>query len=82
MDYPLHNKLKENRDKADVVGEFLDFLQENELNIAKYTNVGRGEDELFVYPMSKGNMIGMFLGIDPSALEAEKIQMLNKLRQS
>lgn len=80
MAYPLHEKLKENKDHAEAVSEFLDFLEEKDLHIAKYSGA-RGNIQLYPFPMSKDNLIGMFLGIDPTELEAEKMDMLNKLRQ-
>lgn len=80
MYYPLHEKLKANRESADIIGEFLGFLEEKNLHIAKYSGEA-GYEHLYTYPMSKSNLIGMFLGIDPIGLEAEKKQMLESLRK-
>lgn len=80
MTYPLHDKLVQHKAHVEAVSEFLDFLEAQNLHIAKYSGEA-GYEQLYTYPMSKGNLIGMFLGIDPIALEAEKRQMLEALKK-
>ena len=75
-DYPLHEMLKLKDVECKTVGEFLDFLEEGELVIARWTD----DDELTMVHIDKAKLIGQFLGIDANKLEAEKRDMLEKLR--
>jgi len=80
-DYPLHDKLKAHHERALAIGEFLDFLDENDIVLARWEE---GEDELGHLRSlwkSKADLIGEFLGIDPQGLEEEKQKMIRSIRK-
>jgi len=78
--YPLHEKLKEREREARTIGEFLDFLESEEVVLAEYGYA----DELHYWKLAGKNesIIGKFLDIDPVGLEMEKREMLDKLQKA
>lgn len=76
--YPEHEKLKKREKDALLVGDFYDFLNEQEWEIAKYDDKS---ERLFPIRLRPEEIIGLFLGVDPRKLEAEKRAMLEEIRQ-
>lgn len=76
-EYPLHKKLKANAVAAFSLSQFLDFLDEKELTIAETYG---GQGRLYPITKTKEQLIGEFLGIDPKALQAEKEEIIEELR--
>lgn len=72
-DYPLHNELRANIEAARTVGEFLDWMDEQSFFISQFS---LGGSNMRPVNRTKTELIGMFLGIDPMALDREKRHML------
>lgn len=91
--YPEHEKLEQVKDKAQLLGEFLEWLQgEGNLTLAEwYTHEDRGavsgrvfssEERLAPTSQTIEKILGRFLGIDPEKLAREKDEMLSELRRA
>lgn len=78
MQYPEHEKLQALKGANQTVGEFLEWLEEDNVILSKW---GEG-DALFPIYKSKEDLIAGFFGIDQNKLEAEKRQMLEALRSA
>lgn len=74
---PLLQKLRIERDKTLVLGQFLDWLEDEEIHLAAYDERGHSLDTI-VY--SKERIIGRFLGIDPTELDKEREALLEYQR--
>lgn len=77
--YPEHEKLKKREKDALLIGSFYDFLQEQEWEIAEYDDES---ERLFTVRQRPEEIIGLFLGVDPKKLEAEKRAMLEEIRRT
>lgn len=77
--YPLHDLLHERIEEARTIGNFLDWLDEQDICLCVPSYDDEDGGYCFDY-MSKEARIGAFLGIDPAKLEKEKRQMLDELR--
>lgn len=73
--YPEHEKLKALGGKNQAVGEFVMFLAEKGIGLAKY----RG-DQLQLFTGRIQALIAEFFEIDEAKLEAEKQAMLDEQR--
>lgn len=95
MTYPLHEKLRSLSARRDAAQDFYDFLEEENIVLARYhthdDGCRDGEDphacrmsasQLYGARENPADLIGKFLGIDPKALEAEKQAMLGELRKA
>lgn len=93
-EYPEHEKLSALKGANNTVGEFLDWLAEEDLVIAEY---GTGDPEadqfdsdstfnkgwphrLYQHLESNTSIIGRFFDIDPKKLDKEKDEMLVAIR--
>lgn len=76
MNYPEHNKLKEKKQEALIIGEFLEDLDSKGIVLIKYT------DSYPFYEKCKesiNSLIANHFNIDQDLLEKEKEQMLDEL---
>ena len=93
--YPEHEKLSKIKDQSQAIGEFIDWLrQDQEYVIAKYHECdedcpdrrsgGRGgccrDDELDPYFGSDIVLLARYFDIDLGKLEDEKLEMLKEIR--
>ncbi len=76
--YPEHDKLEQVQDKAQVIGEFLDWLT-NEQEISLCSANSQTPDRMYVVHDSIQDWIASFFGIDTARLEAEKRAMIKSL---
>ena len=77
--YPEHEKLKARQRDVGLLGEFYDFLIHDQCwTIAEYPDEW---DHLRPINLRPDEIIGLFLGIDPKKLEAEKRAMLDEIRE-
>jgi hypothetical protein len=74
---PLLNKLRAERDKSVLLSQFLDWLEEEGLQLAAYAPRGYA---LEVVAYSKERLIGRFLEIDPIELDKEREALLEYQR--
>lgn len=82
-DYPEHDKLRAVKEQSQVIGEFLDWLEDG-----GYKPIGRIELAVFdghelcsVYH-PKGKLLAAYFEIDEEKLEREKLVMLDTLRKA
>lgn len=78
-EYPEHEKLKARQRDVGLLSEFYDFIGEQGWEIAEWN---RDSERLLTVRQRPGEIIGMFLGVDPKKLEAEKRAMLEKIRKA
>lgn len=79
---PQHEKLKTLQGDAECVGEFIDWLSDEGIQLCEKKAHLYSEDGA-MYPVDRTieEMIAGFLGIDRDALEREKVSILNYQRQ-
>lgn len=75
--FPEHEKLRARQYDASLLSGFLDFLCEQDWEIAEFDDVS---DRLFTIRQRPEEIIGLFLGVDPKKLEQEKREMLKQIR--
>ena len=80
MNYPEHEKLKALNGDNQVVGSFLDWLADEGLVIAEWSDVG-DDDCLYRSLRTNESLLAGFFDIDPVKLEQEKQHMLDSLRE-
>lgn len=82
--YPMHEKMKEHREEARIISEFLDFLSEADVSLAKWNERDQLESASYTDRRfsAKDRVIGAFLEIDPDALSREKDEMYAELDAS
>ena len=78
--YPEHEKLKALNGANQTVGDFIEWLGEQGLVIAKWSD--DGGDYMWPAGKSRDELIAEFFDIDRDKLEEEKREMLNKIRES
>ena len=66
------------RDKSQAIGEFLEWLNEQDLHLARYDHRGV---KLEPVPWEIQNRLADFFGIDLNVLEDEKRTMLDEQRK-
>jgi len=78
MSYPEHGKLEKVKDQSQLIGEFLEWM-ENEERTTLYLY---DDEENLVPAMFKGKeiLLAKFFDIDLNKLEAEKRAMLDEIR--
>ena len=78
-DYPEHDKLQNVADKSQAVGDFLEWLgTEKEIRLMA---LGKTGHYIPVYTSTE-KLLSEFFEIDLVKLEAEKLTMIEVLRQS
>lgn len=75
-EYPEHEKLEALEDKNIVVGDFIEWLKEDH-SIGRWHN-----NDFFPVRKSTADWLAEYFDIDQYKLEAEKRQMLDKIRES
>lgn len=73
---PELDKLSKLAPKNDIVSAFLQWLDEEEIELAQYE-----VDELVPVSVSRENLLGRYLGIDPRTLEKERSALLAYARK-
>jgi hypothetical protein len=82
-EYPEHEKLDIIKDKSQVIGEFLEWLEnEKEHYICYYEDNDPDEHDGY-YPINEDNddLLAEFFNIDRKKLEEEKDKMLEEMRK-
>lgn len=77
-DYPQHEILKANKGRAEVVGDFLDWLEANDYEIGSRDRF----DGLMREMRIPEQWIADFIGVDREAFSAEKDRMLEEYRKA
>lgn len=78
-EYPEHEKLKARQRDVGLLSEFYDFIAEQGWEIAAWSDE---VERLYAIRRRPDEIIGMFLGVDPKKLEAEKVAMLDEIRKA
>jgi hypothetical protein len=79
-EYPESEKVHAIRDKSQVVGEFIDWLEEKGYSICEYREtMFRSSKELMPVPKSIEQWLMEFFEIDRQKYEKEKEQMAMEL---
>ena len=80
--YPEHEKLKALDGQNQIIGQFIEWLNDNRYVICEWQNLG-DEDGRGYYPMNRSNnsWIAQYFQIDPAKIEAEKRAMLAAIRE-
>lgn len=80
--YPLHEKLRQNREVAQILADLYDKLHEKGIYLAELVHYDESNIERLVFSHMPGEeFVGFALGIDPKAFSAEKDLMLEDLRR-
>lgn len=82
--YPECEKLVAARHDSQVISEFLDWLNDEDIVLAEYSEDAPcvvGVDQLTRYRGSLEKLLARFFEIDLAKLEAEKREILNRLRE-
>lgn len=87
-DYPECEKLSAVRDKSDLLSSFLDFMRDEGITLAKWSENGIDEDRAgpFLYSVcggdnEKNELLAKFFGIDMKKVEAERRALLTSLQK-
>jgi phage antirepressor YoqD-like protein len=75
-EYPEHEKIKALGGANQIVGDFIEWLSANGYVIARYEG-----DMLYPSYHNRDKLIAKHFDIDTNKLEAEKVAMLEALRQ-
>lgn len=82
-EYPEHEKLLQVQDKSQAIGEFLDWLQNEEKVTLCKLGKPFGEDAITYYtPIHESIdwLLAKYFGIDLDLLSQEKAKMLERIR--
>ena len=80
MKYPEHEKMAKVKNKSQVIGEFLEWMtNENELFVCR--NIGGDRQLLVTYPLNFEYLLAKYFDIDLDKIDKEKRQMLKELRK-
>ncbi len=77
MDFPEHEKLEALKGRNNTVGQFLDWLSEEGIELAMWS---KDAEELWPHHESAPSLIARHFRISENKLEEEKQQMLEQLR--
>jgi hypothetical protein len=80
--YPEHEKMQKVRAESQAQGEFLEWLEEQQIRLCKYVADEPGFRASF-QPVHcrKESLLAQYHGIDLKKIESEKQQMLDELRK-
>ncbi len=81
MKYPEHEKLEKIRDKSQLIGEFLEWLNEEQHLFICEEDTGSYENAFVLFSFSNEVLLARYFDIDLDKLEQEKRQMLKELRK-
>ena len=76
MSYPEHEKMRAVKNESQTIGEFLEWLSEQGILLAKYDG-----ETLFVSYYRIEELLAEYFGIDLNKINNEKDQMLQELRK-
>jgi hypothetical protein len=76
-DYPEHEKLSKVRDKSQAIGEFIDWLKSQGVELSVWID----DEHQIPYLASTEKILANYFCIDLDRLEAEKRQMLDEIRE-
>lgn len=79
MEYPEHEKLKAVKDKSQIIGEFLEWLDAEGIRLARYEDDG---DDLICINESIEKILARRFNIDLAKIENERQHMLETLRNT
>jgi DNA polymerase III epsilon subunit-like protein len=74
--YPEHEKLKALNGANQIVGNFIEWLYEQHIDLAKWDG-----DSLYPINKSRDDLLAEHFGIDRNVLEQEKQAMLDEIRK-
>lgn len=81
--YPEHDKLEKIKDFSQTCGEFLAWLNsEKGIQLAVYSKNNEHDGNLYLCNTPKRKLLAEFFEIDSDKLEAEKLQMLDRMREA
>jgi hypothetical protein len=78
-EYPEHEKLTKVKDQSQLIGAFLDWLEQSGYTICEYS---KKREEFFPIHQSVQKWLAEYFDIDLEKLDAEKVSMLDKLRKA
>ena len=90
-EYPEHNKLDGVKEMSQLLGEFLDWAQDQHLTLCWYDSGDEDPDGEQVFDHERGwrpchdtiqTLLAKFYNIDLKKLESEKEQMLEEIRRT
>ena len=70
--YPEHTKLRTRRSDANILSDFLDYLEKSGRVLCDMVNDEGDGSSYYRSTVSKADLIGPFLGVNPRALKSEK----------
>lgn len=77
-EYPEHERLHKVKDKSQIIGEFLDWLNESGYHIAEY--IDPEDEHLTPVGYTINDLLARYFDIDLDLIEKEKRQMLKEIR--
>lgn len=81
--YPEHDKLLALSDKSQVIGEFLQWLRSEGMEIAYWrTSPNAVEPRLTVLSKSINSLLAKYFDINQDKLDREKADMVRRLRET
>ena len=80
MEYPEHERLKEVEEEFRSIGEFLEWLEGRNIELGQMGKGDRGIIELLPIQKTKEALVAEYFNIDKEALEKEKVQMFEALK--
>lgn len=76
--YPEHQKLKAVKEKAEIVGQFMDWIEEEGYLFARHCD---DDNELISCHLPREVTLARFFGINLGKIDAEKRAMLEECRK-
>jgi len=82
MNYSEHEKMQAVSDSSRAIGEFLEWLDEQEIYLAKWSERDRrGFTELEFHLDTRAELLAKYFNINLKKIEEEKEQMMQNLRK-
>ena len=78
--YPEHDRMLAVKARSQPIGEFLDWLQTQDIHLAVYVKTGWDGDALVPYHVPIESLLARYFEIDLDVIEAEKMQLLADVR--
>lgn len=80
--YPECEKMAAARPKTQIIGEFIEWLAENGMQICEYQDEEESDDDAY-WPIRRSmeQLLADFMGIDLAKAEKEKRAILDRLRE-
>jgi hypothetical protein len=83
VETPECERLSAISDKSNCIGEFIDWLHEQDMTIAKWEDLEDHDDpSLWPYSGSTTRLLAQFFDIDLDKVEKEKREILEALRET